>query len=97
GLGPAVAETLLRVLLEERLEVLADVGLQRGQDLPELDRGRRLLDRNVAAILDRRRVRRARLQVHEEVALEEDARPDLELRVLVDRQALLVDLHRDPG
>ena len=37
---------------------------------------------------------RAGLEVHEEVALEEDARPDLQLRVLVDRQALVLDLHR---
>ena len=40
------------------------------------------------AVLEGRRGGRAGLDVDEEVALEEDARPDLELGVLVDRQAL---------
>ena len=40
---------------------------------------------------------RAGADVDEEVALEEDPRADRERRVLVDRQAVAVDAHRDVG
>ena len=74
---------------------LAVVGLQRGQDFVELHRRRRLRDRDRVAVADLLATRRAGRQIHEEVALEEDARADLGRRVVVDRQALLVHLHRD--
>ena len=41
-----------------------------------------------------RRARRARREIDEEVALEEDARPDLRRRVAVQRQPGVVDRHR---
>ena len=94
GLRTAVAEPLLGVLLEERLEVLARVGLEGLEGLPELHRRGGVLDGDVAAVLDVRARRRARLEVDEEVALEEDARAHLQLRVLVDRQPVAVDVHR---
>ena len=97
GLGAAVAEALLGVLLEERLEVLPRVRLKRLEELAELHGRGGVLHRDVAAVLDPRARRRPGLEVDEEVALEEDARADLHLRVLVDREALLLDLHGHPG
>ena len=89
ALGAAAGERL-RVLAQEGLEVLARVALQRGQQVAELDRRRRLGDRDRVAVVELRRRRRARLEVDEEVALEEDARPDLELGVALQRQALVL-------
>ena len=94
GLRAALVERVA-VLVEQRLEVLARVGLQRGQQLVELDRHGGLVDRDRAVVGDLRRARRARLEVDEEVALEEDARADLGARVVVDRAAGLADGHRD--
>src|SRR4051812_11170957 len=37
------------------------------------------------------------MDVYEEVALEEDARPDLDLGVAVDRQAVVIDAEGDLG
>ena len=69
----AVAETL-----QEDLERLAIVCLQRGQDLVELHRRRGPRDRDrVAARPSLGELGRARVQLDEEVALEEDARADL--------------------
>ena len=59
---------------------VARVALQRGQHLVELHRRRRLGDRDRVAVVDGRRRRRARRDVDEEVALEEDARADLQRR-----------------
>ena len=83
------------VAVEQPLEAVARVGLQRGQDLVELHGRGGLGRRDRVAVAQRRRLGRARREVDELVALEEDARPDLQRRVLVDRQAGLVDLHRD--
>ena len=92
----ALAVERLRVLVEEGLEVLAGVGLERRQHLAEVDRRGRLRggDR-VVVVLQLGRRRRAGTEVDEGVALEEDARADLERRVAVDRQALVGDLHLD--
>jgi hypothetical protein len=84
-----------RVLAQERLQVLARVGLERGEHLPQLDRRARLLDREHAAALDLAGVGGARLELEEPVALEEQPWADLQARVAVDRQALVVDLHPD--
>ena len=78
---------------EEVLQVRARVGVERVQDLVELDRIGRLRDRQRRAGGQRRRRRAARLQVHEPVAFEEDARADLGRRVGVDRQAARFDFH----
>ena len=69
------------------------VGVRRGvrlavEALAELDR---------RAVLERWLRRAPGPEVHEEVALEEDARPDLDLGVAVDRQAGLLDLHLHQG
>jgi len=87
----------LRVLVEEDLEVVAGVGLQRGQDLVQLHRRAGVLDLDRVAVAELGRARRARVDVDEEVALEEDPRTDRRGRVDVDRQALVLDFHRDHG
>ena len=46
----------------------------------------------VVAVVELRRRRRARREVDEEVALEEDARADLGVRVVVDRPALVLSI-----
>jgi hypothetical protein len=56
-----------------------------------------LRDGDDFVLLELVRRRRAGLDVHEEVALEEDARADLELGVALDREAHLLDLHRHLG
>ena len=80
--------------VEQVAEVLAAVALQRGQDLVELHGGRRPRDLDDVPVGELRRGRRPRGQVDEEVALEEDARPDLGGRVLVDRQRGVLELER---
>ena len=52
---------------------------------------RRWSPRRCAAVLELWRARAARPQVEEEVALEEEPRPDIDLGVRVDRLALLVN------
>ena len=84
----------LAVLAQEHLEVVARVGLQRGQHLVELHRGRGLLNGDRGAVLEFAGGRRARRQVDEEVALEEDARADLGRRVGVHGPARVLDPHR---
>ena len=81
--------------LQRPLQRAARVGLQRGQDLVELDRRPGLRERDQPAVGERARRRRARLQVDVEVALEEQPRPDLQRRVAVQRLAVVVDAHRD--
>ena len=81
------------VLLEQRPQVLAGLGLQRGQHLVELHRRGRLLGRKRRPAGQLGRARRPRAQLDEVVALQEQARAHLELGVLVDRQAGVVDLH----
>ena len=76
---------------ERPLQALARRRLERREDLVDLDRRRRLGDRDRAAVGELRRARAARIEVEEEVALEEEARADLDRRVLVDRLALVVD------
>ena len=83
--------------LQHALEVLARVALQRRQDLVELHRRGRLGDLDRVAGVELGRARRARLEVDEEVALEEDARPDLGRRVLVQRQRGVVELQHQHG
>ena len=83
--------------LEHALQVLARVALQRGQDLVELHRRGRLRDLDRVARVELGCARRAGLEVHEEVALEEDARADLGRRVLVQRQRGVVELHHQHG
>jgi hypothetical protein len=85
------------VLAQQRLQVGAGVGVEHRQHLGQRHRAAGLGDRHGAAVLDRLGLRRARLEVDEEVALEQDARPDLHVRVLVHRQRVLPQLHRDPG
>jgi hypothetical protein len=59
----------------------------------ELDGRRGARRGDPVAVAQRRRRRRAGVDVDEEVALEEDAGADRERRVLVDGQALVLDLH----
>ena len=82
---------------EGLLQVGPRVALQRAQHLVELHRRRGLGERDRVAVVDGRRRRRARRDVDEEVALQEDPRADLHHGVLVDRQALVRDLHRHDG
>jgi hypothetical protein len=82
-------------LADHRLEVGARVGLERGEHLVDLHRARGLRQRQGVARLELGCARAPRLELHEEVALEEDARADLQLGVLVDRETRVVDLHRD--
>ena len=92
----ALALEALRVLLEEDLQVLPGVGLQRGEDVAELHRGRGLLDRDHVVLVEHRRGGRAGLHLDELVALEEDARAHLQGGVLVQRQRGLLDLDGHP-
>ena len=85
------------VALEQLLQVLAGGGLERAQHLVELHRRRGLGLADRAAVGQVGRAGGAGPDVHEEVALQEDPRADLQPRVAVDRQALLLDLHRDLG
>src|ERR671911_414709 len=77
-------------LVEEDLQVLTNVRLKGGQDLVELDGDRRLVEREHVVVGYLRRARGARLYVHEQVALEEEARAKLERRVVLDRAPLLL-------
>ncbi len=81
--------------VEHVLEVVPCIGLQCSQDLVELHRRRRLGDLERVAVLEDRRRGRAALEIHEEVALEEDPRADLGRRVGVQRQPLVVDRQHD--
>jgi len=83
-------------LLEQELEVAPRVRLQRGEDLIELHGRRCLGGADHVAVAELRSRRRPGLDVEEEVALEEDARADLDRGVLVNRLAHVVDAHRDP-
>ncbi len=67
----------------------ARIGVQRVEDLIELNRIGGLGDRNRVARGDRRRRRRAGLQINEPVAFEQNACADLERRVAVNRQTAL--------
>ena len=82
---------------QQLLQVLARVALQGRQHLVELDGRGRLRDRDRVPGLQLRRARRSRLEVHEEVALEEDARADLGRRVLVQRERGVLELHHQQG
>ena len=85
----------------DRVEEVAQVGArgqaQVGRGVPEQDRHRGVGHRDRAALLELVRVGRAWPEVQEHAALEERARPDLERRVLVERQAGVVELERDRG
>src|SRR4051794_9241469 len=72
------------VALEQRLRVLARRALQHTEDLIDLNRRVGLRDRDPVARAEVRLTGAARLQVDEEVALEEDARTNLRLRVSVE-------------
>jgi hypothetical protein len=97
GLRPVVLDQRVAELVEERLQVRANVGLERRQHLVDLHRVRRLLDGEDVVLLGLGRIRAARLEVHEEVALEEQARSQLHLRVLVERERVVLEAHRDQG
>src|SRR5688572_30283705 len=58
-------------LIEEDLEVVADVALERGEDLVDLHRDRGLGDRERVAVLRLGGVRRPRPEVDEQVSLQE--------------------------
>ena len=93
-LRSAVGESLPQAR-KQQLEVVARVLLERREDLVQLNRRCRLRDRDRVPLVGGRRRRAARLQVDEEVALEEDARPHLDRRVLVDRQRVVFECERD--
>src|SRR4029078_279559 len=92
ALGAAVREAL-RVRAQEGLQVAARVALERRQQVAGLNRRRVPRYRDHAALGELGGRRRAGLEVDEEVALEEDARPDLELRALLYRAPLALALH----
>src|SRR4029453_15990633 len=77
----AAAVPCRRELAQGRLELRARRRVQRREDLVHLPGPRGLAERDRVAVAERRRARRARLDVDEEVAVEEDARPDLHRRV----------------
>ncbi len=93
-LGASVRETFAE-RGQQQLQVRARVRLKRRQDLVELHRRRGLRDRERVALVDDRRAGAARLQVDEEVALQEDPRPHLERGVLVDRKRVVIERERD--
>jgi hypothetical protein len=68
---------------------------QRAEHLRELHRAGGPVDRDRVAVVHLVAGRRAGRQVDEEVALQEDARPDLRGRVGVDRPAPVADGERD--
>ena len=81
----------LAVALEQLLQVGPVGRLQRREDLVELDRGRGLGDGDRVAVRQAVGARAAGADIEEEVALQEDARPDLHLRVAVHRLPVVVD------
>ena len=85
------------VLREQQLEVVPRITLQRAQHLVDLHRLGPLRDRERVAVTHRRRGGGPRLDVDEEVALQEDPRANRERGVRVQRQADVIDLHRDVG
>ena len=82
------------VVDQQGLEPGAGVGLKRGQDLVELNRLGGLGQRQRVAVVQERRGGGAGREVDEEVALQEDARADLQRGVAVQRQSLRAELHR---
>ena len=83
----AASRVARRVLLEQELQVLPRLRLERREHLAELHRHGGLVGRDRRAGAELRRVRAARVEVDEVVALEEQPRADLELGVPLDRQA----------
>src|SRR5919106_1685447 len=63
SLRPAELDQGVAELVEEDLEIAADVALKRGQDLVERDRVGGLVDREGEAVVGLGRVRRARLEI----------------------------------
>ena len=80
-------------LVEQDLEVRADVPLERREDLVDLDRDRGLADGERVAVLRLWSAGRARLEIDEQVALKEEPRAQLHRRVLVEWQRRLLQLH----
>ena len=78
---------------QEVLEVGARVGVERIQHLVQLHGIGSLRDRQRRSRGQSRGGRAARLQVHEPVAFQEDARTDLRGRVRVDRQPAPFEFH----
>ncbi len=76
----------LAELVEQGLEVRADIRLERGEDLVDLDRDRGLAYGEGVAVIYLFSARRARLEVDEQVALEEEPRAQLHRRVFVQRE-----------
>ena len=97
ALGAAVALKGVAELLEEELQVVAHRLLQGGQHLVELDRDLGLPLWNQRAAVELGGAWAARLQVDEQVALEEEAGAELHGRVLADREGGVVELHRHHG
>ena len=89
-----LAADRVAVAHEQLLEVLARARVEGPEDLVDLDRRRGLRGGDREAVIRHLGLWRPRTQVEEQVALEEDARPHLHLRVLVDREGVLVELHR---
>ncbi len=89
--GARLAGESFAVAFEQAAEVGAHRRLQRRQHLVELNRYRGAADRDRAATVHLGRAGAARVEVDEEVALEEDPRSDLGVGVAVDRTALLFD------
>ena len=94
----AAALQALAGAVDEQLEVVARVAVQRPVELVGVDVGQRVRDRDREAVLDHRRPRRARLQLEEHV-LQAGLRAQEHGRVRVDHAGVLgVDVHRhDPA
>ena len=83
-----------RVLAQDDPQRVTPGQVERLQDLVELHRRRRLCQRDGAAVGEISGGRRPRVQVDEEVALQEQARAHLHGGVAVQRQAPVGDLQR---
>jgi hypothetical protein len=80
---------------QQLAEIVALRLAQRVENLVELHRGRRVRDRDVVSGIELGRAGAARIEVDEEVALEEDAGPDGREGVLANRSALVLDREGD--
>ena len=92
----AVAPQPLGAVAEQQLQVVARVGVERGEDLVEVHVRQRLRRRDPLALGQLPGLRGARRQLRRHV-LEPGLRPQQDRGVAVDRRVLALDLHPDDG
>ena len=90
----AVALQRLAAVVEQQRQVVARVGVERGEDLVEVDVGKRLRDRDATALGQPARGPRARRELGDHV-LQAGLGPQQDRRVAVDAVVARLDLHAD--